>query len=100
LGVFGGGLFACIGALQRWRSPNVRSNALVDATWTVVSIALIVSIGSYLTLTQTECFEVCNLVGYNASMYAGLVVAAACLGIIVYGRLSRRIDSLPNKLRQ
>lgn len=96
LGVFGGGLFTGLGALQRWRTPNARSNLLVDTVWTTVSIALIVSIGSFLVLTQTQCFspplgaETCNLVGYYVPMYAGLVVTAAGLGIIVYGRLSRR----------
>jgi hypothetical protein len=110
LGVFGGGLFACIGALQRWRTPNARSNLLVDAVWTTVSLALMVSIGSYLALTQTVCFvpslstvgwyvEACNLDGYYVPMYAGLVVAAAGLGIIVYGRISRRY-TLQNKFRQ
>ena len=96
LGVFGGGLFACIGLLQRWRTPNARSNPLMDAVWTTVSIGLLVSIGSFLTLTQTQCFsgflgpETCNLASYNVPMYAGLVVAAAGLGVIAYGRLSRR----------
>jgi vacuolar-type H+-ATPase subunit I/STV1 len=105
LGVFGGGLFACVGVLQRWRTPNARSNLLVDAVWTTVSIALIVSIGSFLVLTQTQCFspflraETCNLDGYYVPMYAGLVVAAAGLGIIVYGRISRRY-TLQNKFRQ
>ncbi len=95
LGVFGGGLFACLGALQRWRTPNARSNLFMDAVWTMVSIALIVSIGSFLVLTQTQCFspflraETCNLAGYHAPIYAGLAVAAAGLGIVVYGRVSR-----------
>ena len=67
LGVFGGGLFACLGVLQKWRTPNALSNLFVDAVWTTVSIALIVSIGSFLVLTQTQCFsgflraETCNL---------------------------------------
>lgn len=89
LGVFGGGLFACLGVLQRWKTPNARSNLLIDAAWTTVSIAAIVSIGSFLVLTQTMCMEVCSLAGYYVPMYAGFVVAAAGLSIIVYGRLRR-----------
>jgi hypothetical protein len=88
--VFGGGLFTAIGAIQRWRTPNARFIPLVDAGWTTVSFGLLVSIGSYLALTQTVCEKGCNLVDYNVSMYAGLVLAAAGLGVIVYWRLSRR----------
>ncbi|MGA2663441.1 MAG: hypothetical protein ABSF83_00650 [Nitrososphaerales archaeon] len=105
LGVFGGGLFACLGVLQRWRTPNARSDLLVDVVWTTVSLALIVSIGSFLALTQTQCFSpflgaaTCNLDGYYVPTYAGLVVAAAGVGIIVYERLSRRY-TLQDKFRQ
>ena len=105
LGVFGGGLFACLGALQRWRTPNARSNLLADAGWTTVSFGLIASIGSFLVLTQTQCFspllraETCNLVGYYVPLYAGLVVSAAGLGVVVYGRLFKTVASL-RKFRQ
>ncbi len=105
LGVFGGGLFAVIGALQRRRTPNARSNLLVDAGWTTVSFGLIASIGSYLVLTQTRCFSPflragnCNLAGYYAPMYAGLALAAAGLGVVVFGRLFKTVASL-RKLRQ
>jgi hypothetical protein len=87
LGVFGGGLFTGVGALQRWRTPNARSSVLSDAGWMTVSFGLIVSIASYLVLTQTICTEVCSLVGYLEPMYAGLVVAAAGLGVVIYGRV-------------
>ncbi len=89
LGVFGGALFTGIGAIQRWRTPNARFVPIVDAGWTTVSFGLLVSIGSYLVLTETQCFEVCSLVSYYVPLYAGLVVAAAGLGVVVYGRLSR-----------
>lgn len=89
LGVFGGGLFACLGVLQRWKTPNARSNLLVEAAWTIVSIAMIVSIGSFLVLTQTVSTGACSLAGYYVSMYAGLTVAAAALSIIVHGSLRR-----------
>jgi hypothetical protein len=92
VGVFGGGLFACVGAVQRWRTPNARSKLLVDAVWTTVSIALIVSIGSFLVLTYTECMEICNLnlTGYYASFYGGFLVAIAGLAAIIVGRLRRK----------
>jgi len=89
LGVFGGGLFTGLGAIQKWRSPDALFIPLVDAGWTTVSFGLLVSIGSYLTLTQTQCFEVCSLVSYYTPLYAGLVLAAAGLCIVVYGRLRR-----------
>ena len=106
LGVFGGGLFACLGAIQRWRTQNARSNLFVDAVWTTVSLALIVSIGSFLALTQTRCFSpflgaaTCNLDGYYVPTYAGLVVAAAGLSVVAYGRLSRRWPHYKSKFRQ
>jgi len=92
LGVFGGGLFACVGAVQRWRTPNARSKLLVDAVWTTVSIALIVSIGSFLVLTYTECMEICNLnlTGYYTSLYGGFLVAIAGLAAIIVGSLRRK----------
>ena len=104
LGVFGGGLFACIGFLQRWRTPNARFSFLVDTGWTTLSIGVLVSIGSYLALTQTVCgypFLVggihppgpCNLDRYYVPLYAGLVLAAAGLGIVVYGKFPKTVAS-------
>ncbi len=90
LGVLGGGLFTCVGVLQRWRTPNARSNLFVDAGWTTVSIGLLVSFGSFLVLTQTLCMEVCNLTGYYFPFYGGFLVAIAGLAVIIVGKLRRK----------
>ena len=56
----------------------------------LLSAGLFLALAAFLLLNQTLCMEACNLVGYYVPMYAGLIAAAAGLGMIVYGRLSRR----------
>jgi hypothetical protein len=90
LSVLGGALLIYLAFLRRRTTTGERTNALVVTGWKVLSVGLLVALGAFLLLIQTACAEECDLTGYYAYFYGGLLAAAAGLAMIIVGRRSRR----------
>jgi uncharacterized membrane protein YidH (DUF202 family) len=89
LSILGGVLFIYLGFLRRRTAPEEQAGSLVVTGWKVLSVGLLVALGAFLLLNQTMCAEACDLTGYYAYFYGGLLAAAAGLAMIIVGRGSR-----------
>jgi hypothetical protein len=88
LSILSGAMFVLLGFLRRHTIAGNYGTSLVLTGWTFLAAGLFLALAAFLLLSQTLCMETCNLVGFYVPMYAGLVVATAGLGMIVYGKLS------------
>ncbi len=86
----GGGLFVCLGFLQRRRARAEHRNLIIVAGWGITSVGLLVALGAFLLLSQTSCSEACDLTGYYAPIYGGSLAVAAGLTTVIIGKSRRR----------
>ena len=89
LSIAGGVLLIYLGILRKRTTPGHQTNALVVRGWAILSVGLLVALGSFLLLNQTMCAEACSLTGYLVYFYGGLLAAAAGFAVIIVGRRSR-----------